>query len=139
VQVAALAQQVVAHLAGAQAGDGAGVGQDGAVGAAAQDHAQPGAQKRVDQHGGNVYAAGCHGVQHEAPEEVVAHHADESHAQSQAGCAAGEDRRRSADRQRHAFDQRLLLPKADHQVWIRQDQVGVDLPGDEDIVLADFI
>ena len=109
-----------------------GIGQDGAVGAASQDDAQPGRHVRIDDHAGRVDPRSFEGVDHEAAEDVGADLADDGGAQAEARGAAGEDCRRAADDQAGIADQLLHLAE-DRRHVAGEDEIGVDLTDGHDV------
>jgi hypothetical protein len=104
--------------------------------AARQDHGCAGRAGGVDDASRDVDPARRHGVQREPAEWIVADDAEERDAKSEASGAAGDDRRRAADRHDDRVDDAFDLPEDRHGVVVRDDQVGIDLADDEEIDVA---
>ena len=75
-------------------------------------------------------------LQHRPPEDVVADAARHRHPQTQPRRARRHDRARAAEHQGRRVDQLLALAERRHEVAAAQDEVGVDVPDDEEVELA---
>ena len=122
------------HRVRGQARDRAAVGEHRAVAPGLREHdGQPGAPLAIHHHAARVHAALPQRVHHEAPEQVVAHHARDPGPQAQPRCAARHYRARAADEQIGVAHQLLHLPERGLDALAAQHQVGVDVPEDQEV------
>ena len=139
VQVARPLRVRAAHHRRRELADAAQRGEHGAVALGARSHevhGEPGGPTRQHDAAGDVDAAGRELFEHETARGVVAEHPDEGDAQSQPCRPASHDRRRAADRQRAARNERLGLTEGDLAGDVADDDVGHGVAGDQQVDLA---
>ena len=126
-------QQRSRYVGRGQRGHRAQRGQDGAVPAAGQRHRHPGGRALADRDEADVDALGGQLVPHERPGRVGAHRCDQRDPQSQPRRGHRGDRRGSADDQRDAVHQLLLLTERGVHVGTQDEHVRVAVPDDDQI------
>ena len=133
MDVARRGEEVPVNAIGTERGDRPREGQNRSVVASIQDHGDPGAPDRVNCDPPGLDTTFRQGVDHEPAEQILAHHADQSRAQSESRGAAGDDAPRAADGEFCPLEQPLGLPEPRLDVLAGEDQIGVAVTEDDQV------
>ncbi len=112
------------------------MGDDRPVAVALQDHSQSCRHVAFGPHRCRVHPVRLHLLETEPAVLVLADKATEGDAQPEPGCGAGGDRRRAAEPQFGAVGEDFPLAELDTQVRRRDDEIGVDVPDDDEVDVA---
>jgi hypothetical protein len=112
------------------------MGHDRPVPVTLQDQGQARRHIAIGRHRCRVHAVRPHLLDAEIPVVVVADQAAEGDAQPEPRCGTGGDRRRAAEPQIGAAGEHFPLTELDTQVRRRDDEIGIDVPDDDEVDVA---